>query len=158
VSKRKPYRRGIATVSAIYANQHKRDERALAQPMSDEQITDLSLAFRLAFSAMITGRADELQWATCVGSLNIALMLCEYGVGAEYVPQMNQALEGAFRARIRADRTGKFGFDGDAITAIETAYRIHEEQLKIATKSELREAVHESRWRVESGNVFECAA
>src|SRR5271165_6989274 len=154
-SKNKPHRpRTVSAVGGLFAIQKKHDDAALRQPMTDDQITDLSLAYRLAFTAMTNGAADEQQWSTCVTSLNIALVLAERGTGDEYMQQFNEALEGAFRARMRANRTGLWGFDGPAQQAIKWAFEAHEAQLECCTKQEIRDALLEVRRRVDTGDVF----
>ncbi|MBV8666713.1 MAG: hypothetical protein JO269_09535 [Burkholderiaceae bacterium] len=157
--KHKKYRpRAVSAVGGLFAIQAKHDAASDALPMTDDQIADLSIAFRLAFQAMLTGAADEQQWSTCVASLNIAMVLAERGIGPEYLPQFTAALDGAFRARIRATRTGKWGFDGDAIQAIKEAFSAHELQIEHATKQEIREALIEVRLRVDAGQVYQEAA
>ena len=141
-------------ISRVYAEQRQSDAVAVTQPLDDEQVRDLSLAFRLAFAAMIGGAADELQWSTCVCSLDIALILAENGIGKEHIPAINEALEGAFRAKVRHSKIGVWGFDGAAIQAIKDAYIIHEAQIEMATKEEMRDAIYEVRRRIDAGNVF----
>jgi hypothetical protein len=148
----------VSAVGGLFAIQQRHDDAALAQPMTDTQIGDLALAFRLAFQAMIGGAADEQHWSTCVCSLNIAVVLSEGGIGAECIPQFNDALEGAFRARLRANRQQAWGFDGAAIQCIKAAFALHEQQIAVATKSELREALIEVHRRIDEGNVFQEAA
>lgn len=155
----KAYRpRPVSQVGGLFAigGQHVAAEDR--RPMSNDQITDLEVAYRLAFHDMINGRATEENWCVCVCSLNIALVLAERGLGEEYIPALNTALEDAFRAKIRAGRTGKWGFDGDAIQAIKDAFAVHEEQIKLAMKQEIRDALHEVYRRADEGNVFREAA
>lgn len=152
----KAYRpRIISHVGGLFAIQKKHDDEALQEPMTDDQISDLALAFRLAFANMLNGHADEQNWSTIVCSLNIGLIMAEKGIGQEYEPQFNIALEGAFRAKIRGDRTGAWGFDGPAIQAIKEAFSIHEAQIELATKAQILDAMHEVHRRIDEGNIFE---
>lgn len=141
----------ISLALAMYDNDPRR-------PMNDDQLTDLEVAYRMAFHGMLNGQATEENWCVCVCSLNIALVLAERGLGEEFVPRINDALEGAFRAKVRAGRSGKWGFDGVAIQAIKDAFEVHEEQLKLASKREVRDALHEVHRRADEGNVFKEAA
>lgn len=140
----------ISEIIAVFAR-YELDPR---RPMSDDQITDLAVSFRLAFVQMLNGYANEENWGCCVCSLNIALVLAEWGYGEDYIPHFNGALEGAFRAKLRAGRTGKWGFDGPAIQSIKEAFAIHEEQLKVAPKQQIRDALQEVHQRMNEGNVF----
>ena len=156
---RKPHRRRQGSaVGGLFAVQHRHDEAALSQPMTDDQVGDLALAFRLAFQAMVSGAADEQHWSTCVCSLNIALVLAEQGIGADWEPEFNAALEGAFRAKLRAGRTGSWGFDGPAMQAIKEAFELHELQIESATKGEIKAALIEVRRRIDAGDVYQEAA
>jgi hypothetical protein len=107
---------------------------------------------------MTHGHATEENWCICVCSLNIALVLAEFGFGEECIPLLNDALEGAFRAKMRAGRNARWGFDGPAIQAITDAYEIHEQQLQYATKEQVRAALAEVHRRAAEGNVFREAA
>ena len=154
MSKRKAYNPNKAARRSA-ATQYAREN---AVPLADDQIADLSIAFRIAFDLMITGHADEQQWSTCTVALNIALILAERGFGPHFVDDINAALEGAFRARVRAQRTGAWGYDGAAMTAIKRAFEIHEAQIENATRADLRAAIAEIRQRIDDGVVFELAA
>jgi hypothetical protein len=140
----------------IIANHH--DKIEAAQPMSDEQIGDLAIAYRLAYQAMVSGHATEDNWCVVVCSLNISMVLAERGIGEQYIEKINESLEGAFRAKMRAGRSGKWGFDGDAMQSIKHAFDIHEEQLKLASKQEIRDSLAEVHRRADEGNVFMEAA
>lgn len=128
------------------------------RPLSDDQVRDLGLNYRMAFRAMLNGGATEERWSICVCSLNIALVLAERGLGEEYIPRINEALAGAFRAKVRAGSIGSWGFDGPAIQAIKDAFDVHDEQLTLATKNETRAALHEVHRRADEGNVYQEAA
>jgi len=93
-----------------------------------------------------------------VCSLNVALALSERGIGAEYQPYMIKALDGAFRAKVRAAGGKAWRYDGEAISAIREALEIHDEQIKLATREQLRNALREVHRRTADGNVYEAAA
>jgi hypothetical protein len=124
------------------------------RPLSDGQITDLGVGYRLAFDDMTQGRASADKWAPVAGALNIAAMLADMGIGDEYQSWIGAALDGAFRAKVRADKTGLWGFDGDAITAIKNGLEVHDSQIEIATQDEMRRAVAEVYARIEAGEHY----
>ena len=123
-------------------------------PMMPDQITDLSIAYRLSFDCMTSGRGFESHWCNCVTALNIGLVLCENGFGQEHEQTFAAALDGAFRARVRAKEKQVWGFDGDAMNAIKKAFAVHEVQLECVTQAELIEAMRVVRKRIEDGNVY----
>ena len=131
---------------------------ALQQPIPAEHATDLLIAYWLAFDQMLTGASSEETWCTVVCSLNVALILAERGTGTEYEPYIIRALEGAFRASVRARRTNTWRFDGEAITDIRQALEVHDEQVKAASKAQMRDALMEVHRRINKGNVYQVAA
>lgn len=124
------------------------------RPCNDEQAAELGIAHRMAFASILAGDASQQNWATVVCALNIAIVLADRGLGDQYAPLINAALEGAFRAKARGDKTGKYGFDGAAIQAIQDTFDVHEAQIELATKTEMMEAVHEVHRRVDAGFAY----
>lgn len=107
-----------------------------------------------AFENMKMGHGSDNALELVVSALNIALALCEMGFGEEWIPTINLALSWAFRAKVRGDRTGKWGFDGPAIKAITDALEVHDLQMEHASKAELLAAIDIVRERVAEGNVY----
>lgn len=150
--------RPVSAIGGLFAIDAAHEAARLRKPMSGDQITDLGIAYQMAFKLMTNGHADEQQWSTCVCSLNIAQVLAESGIGEEGTFVIKEALDGAFRARVRASRTGKWGFDGPAMISIQYAFELHEQQLKMATKEEIRDAMREVHRRIDEGTVYQEAA
>jgi len=107
-----------------------------------------------ALENMKSGCASDQALEIVVSALNITLALCEMGFGTECIPQVNEALAWAFRAKVRGERTGRWGFDGAAIKAITDVYEIHDQQLEAASKADLLEAIDTVRSRIAEGNVY----
>jgi hypothetical protein len=143
---------GLGLIAAMHA------QASGQQPIIGADRTDLSVAYWLAFDAMTRGQSNEENWSIVTVSLNVSLILSEQGFGNEYEPYIIKALEGAFRAKVRAGRTGSWRYDGDAINAIREAFEIHDEQIKIATKDEMRSALNEVYRRINEGFVYQEAA
>jgi hypothetical protein len=125
------------------------------RPLIEEDATNLSLAYHLAMETMVKGQSSEQDWSVVVCSLNIGLILCERGIGVEYESMFVAALDGAFRARLRGNRTGAWRFDGDALTAIQQALAVHDEQVKLATKEEMRATLIEVHRRITEGHTYQ---
>jgi hypothetical protein len=141
-------------VSEIYAVLDGYD-RDMRRTLNEEQVTDLGIAHHLAFAQMLAGAATLQNWAVVVCSLNIAVVLADRGLGQEHLPRFIEALKGANRAKRRGDKTGRYGFDGPAIQAIQDAFDVHEEQIKIARKDELVAAVQEVHRRADAGIAYQ---
>lgn len=120
-------------------------------PLVDDQIRDLGIAYRISLQAMLNGRGTEQTWSTLACSLNIALLLCEYGIEAAALPTIKLAQDALLRVRERGQRTGKWAFDGEGIRIILAAVNIHDEQISRATRGQIIAALAEVRRRVEIG-------
>lgn len=121
-------------------------QRARMVPLG-EQAQTIGIATRMAMKDMEQGRGSEQVWAVVTLTLNYTLALAEMGFGDDRIDAIVPALDGAFRAKLRAAKTGKWGFDGPAIQAINHALDIHDAQLELATGEEVmaaRQLVHAS--------------
>lgn len=155
----KPYRPkpvtqhgGLIAVARVHARAEE------AAPLRDDQLTDLGMAYWLSLENLRTGPATEEAWSCVACALNIGIVLCEQEVGQEYEELFARALDGAFRAKVRSQRTGSFRLDGEAMRDIEEAFAVHDEQMKLATRAEVTRAMNTVHARMESGKVYKEAA
>jgi Holliday junction resolvase len=132
---------------------HARGENASV--LKPDQITDLGVAYWLSLENLRTGDANEESWSCVACALNVALVLCEKGIGAEYEKQLVTALDGAFRAKIRSAKSGNFRLDGEALRDIETALQIHDQQMSLAKRWEVTAAMQTIYKRLKDGNVYQ---
>jgi hypothetical protein len=154
----KPYRpQPVNRLGGLAAINLKLMQAEDALPIADDDRTDLQLAYWIGFNEMTQGVSSEEHWTMVTVSLNIALVLSEQGVRSQYTPYIVKALEGAFRAHVRAQRTGAWRYDGEAIAAIRDALEVHDEQVPLVSKEQMRAALHEVRRRVDTGNVYQSA-
>jgi hypothetical protein len=135
---------------------HARGENA--STLRPEQTTDLGIAYWLSFENLRSGDANEECWCCVVCSLNVGVVLCEAGIGAEHEQLLATALEGAFRAKMRSARAGNFRLDGEALRDIETALQVHDQQMAIAKRWEVTKALGTVNARIAAGNVYREAA
>jgi hypothetical protein len=127
-------------------------------PMDNTQTTDLGIAYHVALDEMLHGRGTEEHWSTVVCALNLTLVLAERGFGAALMPVAKSALDGAVRARDRARTCGRWGLDGDAKNDMSTALALHDEQMRLATKRHVLDAIAEVHRRIDGGHAFKEAA
>lgn len=125
--------------------------------MSPDTIVDLQLVNRQAYHNMVRGPATPEALGIVINALNMAMLLCEAGIGEEWVDVVIKAQEGAFRAKVRGETTDRWGFDGPAIAVIDQALDVHEAQVEVATRDELMQAIQEMHRRIDDGHVFETA-
>lgn len=129
------------------------ERRIDARELTDSQQRDLGLCYHMAFETMLKN-GDEESWYVLAGSLNVALVLAEQGYGEEFIPEVKAAMGGLMNAKYRADRTGRWAFDGDAIQAMRTALTIHDQQCALAKRSEIKKALQAITERANAGYMY----
>ncbi len=160
MSKPKPKRtkryvpRPIATAGGLGVIANCIARGAEVVPLRDDQLTDLGVAYWLSMENLRTGEATEEAWSCVVCALNITMALSEAGIGDDYEAEIRLALDGAFRAKVKSAEVGTFRLDGPAITSITKALEIHDQQLQIATRAEVTQAMRTVHERIEAGNVY----
>lgn len=122
-------------------------------PLADDQTRDIGIAYHISLQAMLQGHGTEQSWSTLACSLNIALLLSEYGIEAAALPTIKLAQEALLRVRERAGRSGKWAFDGEGIRIILAAVNIHDEQISRATRGQVVAALVEVNRRVTEGET-----
>jgi hypothetical protein len=132
--------------------------KTINSPYRTEDLTELGVAYWGAFAGLKTTNPSEDAWAIVCHSLNIALVLCESGLGPEHTDAIVAALDGIFRAKQRGDLDGQYRLDGAGIAAIENALQVHEAQLEHATPVEVASAYAIVLRRCEDGHVYTAAA
>ena len=123
-------------------------------PLADDQQRDISLAYRVSFQALLTGRGTHQSWATLSCSLNVALMLAEGGNRQDAVQDITRAQEAMLRSRDRAERTGKWALDGEGIQQVKRALAIHDDQIEQSTRKAIIAALQTLRDRLKTGKVY----
>lgn len=129
------------------------ERRIDARELTDSQQRDLGLCYHLAFENMLK-RGGEEDWYILAGSLNVALVLAEQGYGEECIPDIKAAMEGLMDCKYRADRTGRWAFDGAAIQAMRSALAIHDQQCALAKRSEIKKALQMIAERANDGHMY----
>jgi hypothetical protein len=123
-------------------------------PLDAEQARDLGIAYHASLQAILNGKGTEQAWGTLACALNIALILCEQGIGEDHTPTIKQAQASLMNCRERAQRANKWGFNGDEARAIMRAFAIHDEQIALANKGQIVAALKEVHRRIEIGEVM----
>lgn len=127
-----------------------------SSPLRDDQLSDLCNGYWLAFTNLTLGNASEESWSCVVCALNIGLTLSETVFEYQYEQDFVKALDGAYRAKVRAERSNSesFRLDGEAMHSIKTALLIHDEQMQLAHRKELVAAMELVQSRIKEGNVY----
>lgn len=115
---------------------------------------ELASSYWLFFEQLKMHVASENAWANICVPLNIALLLCEQGIGEEHTQTIISALDSVFKAKLRGEKTGTYRLDGAGIRAVSEALTVHDAQMELATKREVLIARDEMHRRLAAGNVY----
>lgn len=126
----------------------------MQQPLTQDQRDDLGLAVHLSLERVRTGNGAELDFHTLAAAVNVSLVLCERGIGPEYLPDVTAAQDALVRMLERQRKTGRWGFDGQGYTTLARAVELHEAQVGGITRDGARAAMLEVRRRVDRGEVL----
>jgi len=130
------------------------EARIEAAPLTGDQQRDLGLAYWLSFQAMLNAPCESA-WHSLAASLNVAMVLCERGFGAEYIGDIKAAQMSLMRAYKRSNDGKSWELDAEGIAAIRAALTLHDAQVEIAERKEIRLAINEIYERVNNGDVLE---
>lgn len=143
-----------------HPGKHRRDPSAWAhainmqQQLTDDQLTDLGMAVHTCVECLRTGHGTERDWHTLAAAVNVSLVLCERGIGPEYLNDVKTAQDALLHILDRHRRTGQWAFDGSAYVALTRAVQLHEAQLASITRDSARAAMLEVRRRIGRGQVL----
>lgn len=126
----------------------------MTQPMADDQLRDLGMAVHTSIERLRIGKGIEMDFHTLAAAVNVSLVLCERGIGAEYLGDVTTAQDALIRILERQRATGRWAFDGPAYVALARAVELHEAQLETITRDGARAALLEVRRRVDRGQVL----
>lgn len=126
----------------------------MQQQLTDDQTTDLGMAVHTCIERLRTGHGIELDWHTLAAAVNVSLVLCERGIGPEYLDDIKTAQDALIEILERHRKTGRWGFHGAGYVALTHAVAIHEAQLANITHDSARAALLEVRRRVDRGEVL----
>lgn len=136
------------------ADELKRIDNNMGLPMDRRKRLELETDAWLCMTTMLAGYGNEETWGVIVKNLNVAMILTELGYAEEWYPRIQEAMQGAHRAQLRARRTQRWGFDGPAAAAIREALQVHQVQLQAASKAHVFEALQTMNQRLADGNVY----
>jgi hypothetical protein len=127
---------------------------AMQKNMAGDQLLDLGLAIHNSIERMRLGMGVELDFHTIAALVNVSLVLCERGVGTEGMGCVQAAQDALVEILERQRRTGKWGFSGPEMQAINDCAHLHEQQIAIVSRRECRDAMLEVRRRAARGDVL----
>lgn len=125
-----------------------------SHPLADRYLVDLSIGIHAAFAIVLRG-GDESAWSVLSQAANVSLILAEDGFGPEFIPDIKRAQDALMRAAFRARVAARWGFDGDGIADLRTLVELHDRQMEIATRADVRKVIREMNRRLAAGDILE---
>jgi hypothetical protein len=126
--------------------------------MDDDQLRALGLAIHTGIERMRNGIGLEEDYYTFAAMANVSLILCERGVGADHLGIVYALQEALLAILDRQRRTGKWGFSGPEMQAINDGATLHEKQIAAVPRGACRDALFEARRRAARGDVLQRVA
>lgn len=129
------------------------ERRMDAMPLQSSRATTIAIGHHIAFDLLLKAPTDEA-WHDVGSALNMCLVLSEQGFGLEHLATVKDSMVGLMRARARYAAGGSLALDGEAIKAIRFALALHDEQLAVANRADVKQAAHEIVRRVNSNDIY----
>lgn len=123
------------------------------QISSNTSLRILTLVYS-ALKCLKTGKGSQTDWETVAHALNMSeLLATDLAIGAEYLPLILQGQQAHSNCGARMHEKGAFGYTGVEIQAIDLALEVHDQQLHIATISELEKLADKIDRRILSKQI-----
>lgn len=114
-----------------------------------EHLQNLKLANHIALSNLARGVGDKDDWDKIVGAINMAIVMCESGIGAEFRSTMEAGREALLTCGKRAVKNNhRFLFTGDELKVMNEAIECHNAQVENVRAIDIDRAANEVIRRV----------
>lgn len=129
-------------------------------PMDADQLRDLAIGYHGALHSIVTGTGSHDDTNTLAMASNIALLLCEIGVGTEYLPIAKAGQEAVVLLMMRHRTQGRCVATGPELKALQELLELHDAQLESpdCTQARMTAVLDECRKRIRERHVLEVAA
>lgn len=128
------------------------------QPMTADHASEVLTFAELAYLNLVQGSGSAESWSCIAMSANLAMILAEMDVGEDQLEALDTAIGAIFQAQARGERTGRWGFTGDAMKKVRHMLDVYAWQLKAATRAEVLHARDTMMKRLAKGHVYRLAA
>ena len=110
------------------------------EPFSPSELMRLELPIRMSFQALKSGTGSEQDFHDIAAVINVTIIrsqeidpLCE--------KTANDASDAMMRMWYRHKTTGKWGFDGPALSEVEAAIELHEQLIRLSSPQQMMTAM-----------------
>lgn len=131
-----------------------------ADPLDASQLVDLGIGYHGALQSIVSGTGCYDDANTLAMASNIAMLLCETGVGAEYIEIAKAGQEAVVLLMMRARASGKFVATGSELRALQELLELHDAQLESedCTEGRITSVLDECKRRIKQGHTLQVAA
>lgn len=127
------------------------------RPLADQVETKRNLLAKnhAAMDELVHGRGNGEHAAVVINALNIteALTRVRSEFGADWLVEVNQALDAIFVMANRGNATGRFVFTATELAAVNLAMEIHDQQLEVCSIIEMERALRDVEKVIASGRA-----
>ena len=114
------------------AADQQRTARATAstERLARDQVRDLAIGYHGALEAVRTGRGTQADTSTLAIASNVALMLCEQGLGEDWIDKVREAQDACVTLEHRRQRIGRVVASGTELQRLTALLDLHDAQLE----------------------------
>lgn len=129
-------------------------DKAVAKitPFTNDEIMQLSIPSRIAFDLIKSGKAEENDFHTLAGAVNVSLVIAEK-INNEAIDAVKLGRDALVRCWNRFQKTGLVRFDGPALMDVPIVLDMHEQMLALCTPLQITDAAQEVMKRIDQKNV-----
>jgi hypothetical protein len=117
--------------------------------LDEERLRYIDLSYLGALHGMKAGHGNEQIWSTLACSLCIALVLAEQGVMPQALRVIEMGQDALVRVRVQSLQNGEWRLGIHAFS-VESAFKIYDQQVKIASEDQIISAINEVHRRVDA--------
>lgn len=144
---------------ALQVGLKRAEERRLAESVPEDEALSLALLAHEAVSALSAGQADEIHLNNLAVIANMTMVLCDQGIGSDYIDDAIAAQHSIASIQARLARTGKVGATGPELLMVRAMVDLHDQQLHSGMqRKDFQAAAAEMFRRSQAGNLIEVPA
>ncbi|WP_429498931.1 hypothetical protein ACQUFY_08380 [Robbsia andropogonis] len=127
-------------------------------PVAPAQRIDLGIAYYQSYALLVEGRGTFDHWEALVGCVNVARVLAAQVFDDQLEHEITAGQLALVRMKDRHAQCGRWKFDDDGAAALWLALQLHDGQLMLVTRGEMRAAVIECMRLRRAGSTYKEAA
>ena len=116
-----------------------------------DHLVKLNLINHGAIVNICRGSGTKADWDRLVGAINMGNVMCEQGIGNEFRAEMIAARDALCECGKRFMNSGRFGFTGDELQAVNAGLSAHDAQVENVRAIDLERAADEVIRRIRHG-------